>query len=148
MSINESTHEADRALLDAFAAGTLSPEQWRQRNHVAVAFLLLEVYSFEEALDRVRAGIRATNAAHGVVESPTSGYNETTTVALLRIIDTVRRAYAETFPARTADEFCDRHPELMSHHILRLFYTPARRMDPAAKHRFVEPDLAPLPRLE
>jgi hypothetical protein len=30
---------------------------------------------------------------------------------------------------------------------LRLFYSPRRQMDPRAKFQFVEPDLAPLPRL-
>jgi hypothetical protein len=37
------------------------------------------------------------------------------------------------------------HPQLMSKHVLRLFYSPAGRMHPEAKATFIEPDLAPLP---
>jgi len=47
----------------------------------------------------------------------------------------------------TADEFCDRHPQLLNKHVLRFFYSPNRRLHPEAKFRFVEPDLAPLPRI-
>jgi hypothetical protein len=35
----------------------------------------------------------------------------------------------------------------MTRHVLRLFYSPQRRMDPRAKTEFVEPDLVPLPRI-
>jgi hypothetical protein len=56
-------------------------------------------------------------------------------------------AYGEASPAPTADAFCDAHPQLMARHALRLFYSPQRRMDPRAKAQFVEPDLAPLPRI-
>ena len=44
-----------------------------------------------------------------------------------------------------SQEFCDTHPHLMQTSVLRLFYSPARRMDPKAKEGFVEPDLTPLP---
>jgi hypothetical protein len=35
----------------------------------------------------------------------------------------------------------------MTRHALRLFYSLQRRMHPLAKTQFVEPDLAPLPRI-
>ena len=75
-----------------------------------------------------------------------SGYNETTTVAFLHLVEAVRQAYGELYPANTAAEFCDLHPERMNKHVLRFFYSPARRGHPDAKTRFIEPDLAPLPR--
>jgi len=43
--------------------------------------------------------------------------------------------------------FCDTHPQLQTCHCLRFFYTPKRRMEPRAKTEFIEPDLAPLPRI-
>ncbi len=39
------------------------------------------------------------------------------------------------------------HPQLMTNHIIRLFYSPTRRMDPLAKSTFVPPDLAALPKI-
>ena len=80
-------------------------------------------------------------------ESPTSGYNETTTVAFVRLVAATMAAYGDVLPAAAADAFCDAQPQLMTRNVLRLFYSPQRRMDPRAKTEFVEPDLAPLPRI-
>ncbi len=135
----------DRELLRRFEDLTLPFEQWTHRAHVKVAFLYLRALPFEEALARMRRGVMAYNAANGVKEGPQSGYNETTTHAFMRLIDAMMRAYGEHFPAPDADAFCDAHPQLMSKHVLRFFYSPARRMHPESRQRFVEPDLAPLP---
>ena len=137
----------DQQLVDAFERLTLGLDNWNQRTHVAIAYLYLEEHGFDRALELLRQRIKAHNAHNGIEESPTSGYNETTTVALLKIVDTVRLAYADIFPVSSADEFCDAHPELMSKHVLRFFYTPDRRMHPDAKSTFVDPDLAPLPQV-
>jgi hypothetical protein len=93
------------------------------------------------------AGIKAYNAAHHVPEGPTSGYNETTTHAFMHLVLATLNAYGQTFPTPAADDFCDTHPQLMTRHALRLFYSPERRMHPLAKTQFVEPDLSPLPRI-
>ena len=74
------------------------------------------------------------------------GYNETTTQAFMRIIHAVMIEYEAVFPTESADEFCDTHPQLMSSKILRLYYSPDQRMHPDAKTKFVEPDLALLPK--
>jgi hypothetical protein len=137
----------DREFLQQFESCTLPFGQWNHRAHLKVAFLLLRDHSFDEALDRMRAGVKKYNAAISVPEGPTSGYNETTTVAFMHLIRATVHAYSDTFPTPTADAFCDTHPQLMSKHVLRLFYSPERRMHPEAKHTFVPPDLAPLPRV-
>jgi hypothetical protein len=134
--------------LRAFEDLTLPFEQWTHRAHVKVAYVYLSGHSFDEALARMRSGVKAYNARHGVPESETSGYNETTTRAFLHLIAATMRAYARTHPAAGADAFCDIHPQLMTRHALRLFYSPQRRMDPRAKTEFLEPDLAPLPRID
>ena len=136
----------DQSLLEQFQSLTLPFSEWTHRCHVKVAYLYLRAYPFPEALDKLRAAIKAYNAANNRPDGPTEGYNETTTHALLHLIYSVMLAYEPVFPTATADQFCDTHPELMSHYILRLFYSPARRMDPLAKTQFVEPDLAPLPK--
>jgi hypothetical protein len=76
------------------------------------------------------------------------GYNETTTHAFAHLIAATMQAYGEVFPTIDGEAFCATHPQLMTRHVLRLFYSPARRMDPRAKQEFVEPDLAPLPKLD
>ncbi len=136
----------DLDLLRQFESLTLPLAEWTHRSHVKVAYLYLRRHPFAEALEQMRARIKAYNAANQVPESPTRGYNETTTRAFLQIIFAVMQAYGSAFPAADADAFCDAHPQLMSPQILRLFYSPERRMHPDAKTKFVEPDLAPLPR--
>ena len=137
----------DEELLPSFEGLTLPFADWTHRAHVKVAHTYLSRHSFDEALDRMRAGIKAYNAQHGVPEGPTSGYNETTTHAFMHLVLATMRAYAQTHPCPNADAFCDTHPQRMTKHALRLFYSPQRRMHPLAKTQFIEPDLAPLPQI-
>ena len=137
----------DAELVRQFEACTLPFDQWTHRAHIRVAYTYLQRYPFKEALARIAPNIKRYNAANNVPESPTSGYNQTTTHALLHLIAATMSAYAKTHPVKNGDEFCDMHPQLMTKHALRFFYSPARRMEPEAKTQFVEPDLAPLPRI-
>jgi hypothetical protein len=66
----------------------------------------------------------------------------------MQLIAATMRAYGRMLPTASADEFCDTHPQLMTRHVLRLFYSPRRRMEPRAKTKFMEPDLASLPRIK
>ena len=138
---------SDDEFLRAFEDGSLPFAQWTHRAHVKIAFLYSQRYPFDDALAKIRSGIRSYNAVHAVRESATTGYNETTTTAMMRIVAATIAAYGVDFPTSTADEFCDTHPQLMSKHVLRLFYSPGRRMHPNAKTEFVEPDLTDLPRI-
>ncbi len=111
----------DGELLRQFENLQLPFEQWTHRAHVKVAFLYLRDHPFDEALLRMRRGIKAYNAANKVPESPTSGYNETTTHAFLHLIAATMNAYGKEMPTGSADEFCNTHPQLMSRSVLRLF---------------------------
>ncbi len=135
----------DDDLLAAFESCDLPKSHIDHRVHVRIAFLYLRRLGYDDAVDALRTGFKKTLAALGVPDTPTSGYNETTTVAFARIIHAVMQVHDTSPPAPTSDDFCDRHPEVMTAQILRLYYSPARRADVAAKTTFVEPDLAPLP---
>lgn len=137
----------DRAFLDAFESTTLPFDQWTHHAHVKVAYLYARAHPLDEAIGHMRDGVRRYNAANAVPEGPLMGYDETTTHAFVHIVAAIVAAYDGTVPTASADEFCDTHPQLMSKHVLRLFYTPERRILPEAKTQFVEPDLAPLPRI-
>ena len=135
----------DPDLLHRFESQSIPRKDWTHRAHVKIAYLYLTTLSFEQALEKTRIGIQKLNAANHVPESPTEGYNETTTVAFTHLIAATIHAYGKTFPTTTADEFCDRHPHLLAPTILRLFYSPDRRLHPDAKFQFITPDLTPLP---
>ena len=135
----------DDDLLRAFENCSLPYAEWTHRCHVKVAYLYLRRFPYEGALARIRNGIQRYNAAQSIVESPTTGYNETTTVAFSRLIAAAIETCRPAGHLLTADQFCDAHPQLMTSRALRSFYSPALRADPRTKLQFVEPDLAPLP---
>lgn len=143
--VAEMADRTDTKLLAAFETCTLPRSEWTHRAHVRVAFLYLRQLPFDEALKRTRERIQAFNRFHQVAEGPTEGYNETTTSAFLTLIDATMRAYGNVLPTPDSEAFCQTHPQLLSPQVLRLFYSPAQRLHPDAKTRFVEPDLAPLP---
>ena len=95
----------------------------------------------------MRATIKAYNAHNAVPESPTSGYNETTTRAMMHLVAATVAAYDAIHPAAHGDAFCHAHPATHDRHVLRLFYSPQQRMRPEAKTQFVEPDLTLLPQI-
>lgn len=132
----------DAAFVADFEAQRIPLERWHHRDHVKLAYLYLRAGSFAAAARRITAGIRAHNAARGIVDTPTGGYHDTMTIAWLKLIAAILAEYG---PEPTADAFCDAHPELLEKKTLRLFYSRERFMSPQAKAEFVEPDLAPLP---
>jgi hypothetical protein len=138
----------DPDFLTAFETLTLPFDQWTHRAHVKLGYCYLTANSFENALEKFRTGVKAYNRRHNVPETPTTGYNETTTHAFLHLIAATIQAYGPVFPTPDADAFCETHPQLMTKHALRLFYSPRQRMHPRAKTQFVEPDLAPLPHFQ
>lgn len=134
----------DAELLRQFEDRTLPFDLWTHRAHVKVAYLYLRKFSFPEALDRMRCGIQAYNAANQRPDGLTSGYHETLTHAFMHLILATVAAHGA---AETADQFCDEQPQLLQKKILRLFYSKARIVTLEAKAAFVEPDLTPLPRI-
>lgn len=132
----------DEAFLQKFEAAAWPQDQWHHREHIKTAYLYLSRHSFDEALARLRSGIQALNASHGLPESPTRGYHETMTQAWLRLVQAMLQEHG---PAESADVFYQNHPELSQAKVLRLFYSPRRLMAPEAKTHYLEPDLAPLP---
>lgn len=135
---------SDAELLCAFEDTSLPFVNWNHRAHVRVAFVYLSRFALQEAIDRMRTGIQAYNAAHGVSDGPLMGYHETTTQAFLRLID---QAMQQRGPFRDSYDFCEGNPELLNRRVLLCYYTRERILSPAAKTGFVEPDLAPLDRL-
>jgi hypothetical protein len=85
----------DEEFLRQFETCGLTHAEWTHRAHVKTAYLFLRRYPFTEALSRLRKGIQALNAAHRIEESPTRGYNETTTRAYVQLIAATMKAYEE-----------------------------------------------------
>jgi hypothetical protein len=132
----------DRRFLAAFEAAAIPRDRWTHRDHVRMAFLYLRDHSFDDALCRIRSGIRALNHANQVPETDTTGYHETVTVAWAKLI---RSAIQVHGPSSTFSAFISANPHLRHKSLLRLYYTRERILASNAKSTFVAPDLAPLP---
>lgn len=132
----------DETFLRLFETATLPRDQWHHREHIRTAYLYLTRYSFDEALQRMRAGIKSLNAAHGTPETPGRGYHETMTQAWIRLVFS---ALQDKGPTQDSNEFYERHPELSQPRLLRVFYSQELLGSSNAKANFVLPDLAPLP---
>lgn len=133
----------DDAWVARFEACEIPLEEWNHRAHLRVAWTYLRRHGLEEATKRMRAGILRFNASKGVPDGLDQGYHETLTVAWLRILDAMMRVNG---PEADAAAFFEKHTQLHSKALLRLFYSRDRFLTREAKQRFVEPDLAPLPR--
>jgi hypothetical protein len=138
----------DQEFLRRFEDCSLPFGEWTHRAHLKVAYLYLRDNDYEVALSRMRRGVQTYNAAHNVPESDTSGYNETTTCAMMQLVAATIAAYCPVMPTPDADTFCDTHSQLLTKHVLRLFYSPEHRMQPRAKTEFVRPDLTSLPAIK
>lgn len=135
----------DAELLAAFEECSLPDELWDHRAHVRVASMYVSRHSLDEAVERMRSGIKAYQRARNVADGLEQGYHETLTVAFMRL---VHAANQQTGPHERSSEFCEAHPELLDKRILRQFYSKEQITTWKAKAEFVESDLAPLPLVE
>jgi len=130
-------------LVARFRARTLPHAEWTHRAHLTVGAWHVQQYGPDEALARLRVGIRALNDAHGTANTATSGYHETVTRAYVVLLaeflaacpagmllaERVQRLLAGPLAARDA---------------LLQFYSRERLMSPTARAEWVEPDVAAL----
>ncbi|HKP49383.1 MAG TPA: hypothetical protein VJU17_05160 [Gemmatimonadales bacterium] len=123
---------------------TLPKSEWTHAAHLSVGAWHVHRYGVEEAVNRLRQGIRALNESHGTANTDSGGYHETIT-----------RAYAHLI-----EHFLDGHPEsstlvqrvaallaspLAHKDALLEYYSKDRLMSAAARREWNRPDLKPLP---
>lgn len=124
----------DLDLVTAFERGTLS--SFPHREHVRVAWILLEREGYDGAVAAMTGGIRRMAKAAGLLAK----YHETRTIAWMRLIDAAR-----TEPFETSTDFADHRPALLRSDRLDEHYSASSLASADARMAFVEPDLAPLP---
>ena len=129
-------------LVGRFLDCTLTKAEWTHQAHLTVGAWHVDRYGPDEALARLRSGIRALNDSHGTLNSATSGYHETITRAYVRVIDEVLGTSSLPLPERVAALLNGSAGERDS--LLR-YYSRDALMSPRARAEWVEPDLQPLP---
>jgi len=132
------------ALAKRFAAAAIPAAEWTHQMHLVMGTWHVARLGPDAALARLRAGIRALNAAHGTVDSDTRGYHETITCAYVRLLG----AFVATRPAGEAIDgtlAALLASPLAARDILTRHYSRERLFSAAARRGWVEPDLEPLP---
>jgi hypothetical protein len=136
-----------RAVLDQlvteFLSGSLPRDRWNHAAHLSVGAWHVHHFGQDEAIARLRTGIRALNDRHGTPNTPTSGYHETITVAYARLIEEFLASYESSAPLEYRVSHLVGGPLAERSFLLR-FWSRALLMSEAARVSWVAPDLKPL----
>ena len=136
-----------RAGIDEFAARfeacTIPAAEWTHEAHLIVGLWHVDRYGGDEALSRLRSGIRRLNESHGGVNSATNGYHETITAAYVQLLAQSLESCSEdlSFGERVALLLAS---PLAAKRALSAFYSTERLLSTTARAGWVEPDLGPL----
>jgi len=132
----------DETFLERFEQCQIAADDWGHREHIKVAYLYLRRMPLDAAVNRMRDGLKALQAALQVPDALDRGYHETMTQVWMRLVDFTLRQFG---PAASADDFFQSHPQLWQAKVLRFFYSPDRLLSANAKAAFIDPDILPLP---
>ena len=127
-----------------FAAAAIPATEWTHHMHLTIGAWHVARFGPDVALERLRAGIRRLNAAHGTIDSDTRGYHETITRAYVRLLGAFLRArpVGEMIDASVAALLAS---PLAARDALTRHYSKALLFSVPARRGWVEPDLEPLP---
>jgi adenylate kinase family enzyme len=126
-----------------FEACGIPAKSWTHAAHLSVGLWHIHRHGREEALARLRTGIRCLNESHGGVNSATAGYHETITAAYVELLAQFleRRENGESLSATIARLLGG---PLAARNVLLAFYSKERLMSVEARAAWVEPDIAAL----
>ena len=131
------------ALVGRFLTCSLPKAEWTHQAHLAVGAWHVDRYGPDEALTRLRDGIRALNDSHGTINSSSSGYHETITGAYVRLIAGFFAGRADLpLPERVAGLIGG---VLAERDALLRYYSRETLLSAQARAEWVEPDIHPLP---
>ena len=137
------TSEALDQLASEFLSSSLPRDQWNHIAHLSVGAWHVYRFGVDEAVARLRVGIRALNDRHGTPNTTTSGYHETITVAYARLIEEFLSSFEPSIPLEHRVSHLLSGP-LSERSCLLRFWSRALLMSEAARAAWVAPDLEPL----
>lgn len=130
-------------LVTRFAACRLPFEEWTHQAHLAVGMWHVNRYGADEALGRLRTGIRQLNDSHGTPNSATRGYHETITRAYVQLLSEFLDACSAALPLTERVARLLASPVADKEALLQ-FYSRGHLMSAQARAAWVEPDILPL----
>jgi len=132
----------DRRLIREFLDHSLEPDGFNHEAHVRVAWLLLEQFPFEQALQKFEAGVVDLASRAGVPEK----YHATITRALMQLIA------ADLYGGALLcwQDYRDSGPAVLidAKSALLHYYSAGLIFNEPARLKWCEPDLRPLPLMD
>ncbi len=135
------TPPTDSELLDLFDSAKLPGSGWTHEAHIRAAWLYLRQHPLDDAHILIRVRIIRLNAFHNLNETPQRGYHDTLTRVMLIL---VRHAMADD-PSTDSLTFARRLAAAIGREAVLRHYSRDLINSAAARARFIEPDLSPLP---
>ena len=129
---------AETQFLDPLLEVLSTPGRFGHREHLRLAWRYLRATDTARAKFWMGASIRCVAAAHGTPEK----YHETLIVAWTRLV----AAHLGSGDTSDFGEFMADNPRLFDRHLVESHFSAATLWSRRARHEWVEPDLAPLPR--
>ena len=130
-------------LVDRFSTQTLAKDEWTHAAHLSVGAWHVHKFGPDEAMSRLRRGIRALNDRHGTPNTDSSGYHETITVAYVRLMDQFLSAFETDRSIEERVAILVKGP-LSNRGLLLRFWSRDLLMSPSARANWTPPDLMPL----
>lgn len=132
----------DARFLNRFQSLRIPLNEWTHHDHLRLAWICLRTSAFDDAVQRIRTGIQAHNAHHGIRSTPDGGYHDTLTIAWVHLVQAVMQAAP---PAPDSRSFIAANPDLHDKWLILKYYSRPCLRTPEARKSFVRPDLKPLP---
>ena len=123
-----------------FEACAIPAKEWTHVAHLVVGLWHIHRYGADEALMRLRSGIRRLNESHGGVNSATNGYHETITAAYVQLLAQYLESSAPDLPLGMRAISMLASP-LAEKDVLFTFYSRERLISAAARAGWLDPDL-------
>jgi hypothetical protein len=134
----------DEEALSAFENGSFPKDLWNHGAHLRVAGCYLVAFSREEALGRMREGVKRYNEGVGGQNTADSGYHETLTRFWMAIAGAFLAGMPETAaPSEKVKALVDQFG--LRRDLFREYYSFDVVKSREARAGWVAPDLKPLP---
>jgi hypothetical protein len=128
---------SDDELLDGFLRGALDNARFHHREHVRVAYALLQRSSFPDAVAKFCASLKKIAASAG----KPGLYHETLSIAFLSVI-AERMAVSGAEGPGGFESFAAANPDLFAKDALQRWYGAERLSSPLARTTFLLPEHA------
>lgn len=132
--------KSDENFVRAFEAFEIKPGEFSHRCHLRMAYTYLCKLDTETTCLRLRHLLCGFLAHNGI--KPSTKYHETMTRAWTLA---VRHFMTQSPNTKSAEEFIDGNPGLLYSEVMMKHYSREVLHSDAARSRFVEPDLIPIP---